>query len=61
MNPIDSSVESIKAGSVLRRLHLRSTLVKPFEVWLKAQDAFTITFERFCSDACRLIVPAVTA
>jgi hypothetical protein len=63
MNPIDSTVESLEADSRQgrQRRHLRPTLVKPFDVWLKAQDAFAITFDRFCSDADRPIACAATS
>jgi hypothetical protein len=64
MNPIDSTVESLEADGCRgrqRRRHLRPAFVKPFDVWLKAQDAFAITFDRFCSDADRPIASAATS
>jgi hypothetical protein len=37
-----------------------NTLVKPFELWLKSQDAtFDITFDRFCADPDRSVARAV--
>jgi hypothetical protein len=64
MNPIDSAVKSLgsdSCGAQQWRRHLRPALIKTFDVWLKAQDAVAITFDRFCSDADRPIASAIAS
>ena len=56
MNPIDSTVESIEAGSYNG---VNSASVPPFHLWLKVQDVtFPITFDLFCTDADRTLATA---